>query len=107
MFIIQIASSDRLRLIRKDGRRQRKATKPETSAEPVFGSGDSGGSQAPLESGSRCSCAAGRMSDFKFINDGHKCAVNKRICLSAQYIGDEPISVGYYYFGEDGRMVLN
>ncbi len=42
---------------------------------------------------------------YYFINDGHKYAVNKRIYLSAQYIGDEPISVGYHYFGEDGRML--
>ena len=42
---------------------------------------------------------------YYFINDGHKYAVNKRIYLSAQYIGDEPISVGYHYFGADGRMI--
>ena len=42
---------------------------------------------------------------YYFINDGHKYAVNKRIYLSAKYIGDEPISVGYHYFGEDGRMI--
>ena len=44
---------------------------------------------------------------YYFINDGHKYAVNTRIYLSARFIGDEPIAVGYHYFGEDGRMILD
>ena len=45
--------------------------------------------------------------DYYFINDGHKYAVNKRIYLSAGFIGDEPLAVGYYYFGADGKMVMD
>ena len=41
---------------------------------------------------------------YYFIDDGHKYAKNKRIYLSAQYIGDEPLEVGYYQFGEDGTL---
>ncbi len=41
---------------------------------------------------------------YYFINDGHKYAVNTRVYLSARFIGDEPISVGYHYFGADGKM---
>ncbi len=44
---------------------------------------------------------------YYFINDAHKYAVNTRIYLSARFIGDEPIAVGYHYFGEDGRMILD
>ena len=42
-----------------------------------------------------------------FINDGHKYAKNKRIYLSARFIGDEPLTPGYYYFGADGKMVVD
>ena len=42
--------------------------------------------------------------NYYFIDDGHKYAKNKRIYLSAQYIGDEPLEVGYYQFGADGTM---
>ena len=41
---------------------------------------------------------------YYFIDDGHKYARNKRIYLSAQFIGDEPLEVGYYQFGADGTL---
>ena len=41
---------------------------------------------------------------YYFIDDGNKYAKNKRVYLSAAFIGEEPLEVGYYQFGEDGSI---
>ena len=41
---------------------------------------------------------------YYFIDDGNKYAKNKKVYLSAAFIGDEPLEVGYYQFGADGSM---
>ena len=42
--------------------------------------------------------------NYYFIDDGHKYARNKRVYLSQQFIGEEPIEPGYYNFGDDGTL---
>ncbi len=41
---------------------------------------------------------------YYFIDDGNKYAKNKRVYISAPFIGDLPIDVGYYDFGADGSI---
>ena len=41
---------------------------------------------------------------YYFIDDGNKYAKNKKVYLSAAFIGDEPLEVGYYNFGADGSL---
>ena len=48
-----------------------------------------------------------------FVSDGRKIAVNKTIYLTAEYVkgftypNGAPLTVGYYTFGADGKMVIN
>ena len=50
--------------------------------------------------------------DFYFINDYHKIAKNKRIYLSQRFVegftfeDGTPLSVGYYEFDADGKMII-
>ena len=51
--------------------------------------------------------------DFYFINDYNKIAKNKRIYLSQRFVegftfeDGTPLSVGYYEFDADGKMIIN
>ncbi|MBQ3262119.1 MAG: hypothetical protein IJH52_03010, partial [Oscillospiraceae bacterium] len=51
--------------------------------------------------------------DYYFINDGHKLAKNVTLYLSSRYVDGKTLpdgsvlSVGYYHFDADGKMVLN
>ncbi len=52
--------------------------------------------------------------DFYFINNGkHEIAKNITLYLSAKFVEGKtyadgtPIEVGYYYFGADGKMVID
>ena len=44
--------------------------------------------------------------NYYFINDNNKYAVNKRIYLSARFVDDFDLPVGYYDFDETGKMII-
>ena len=45
--------------------------------------------------------------DYYFINDGDKIAKNTRLYLSATYVNGTDLSVGYYNFDAEGKLILN
>ena len=45
--------------------------------------------------------------DYYFINDGDKIAKNTRLYLSATYVKGTDLSVGYYNFDAEGKLILN
>ena len=50
--------------------------------------------------------------DYYFVNDGHKIAKNKKIYLSAKFVEGKyyadgtMVEVGYHYFDENGKMIV-
>ena len=44
--------------------------------------------------------------DYYFISDAHKYAKSTRLYLSAQFVQDTGLAVGYYEFDEFGRIIL-
>ncbi len=44
--------------------------------------------------------------NYYFINDAHKLAKNKRIYLSQRFVEGTDLSVGYYDFDADGKLVM-
>ena len=51
--------------------------------------------------------------DYYFINDGHQIARSCRLYLGSQFVtghtddNGAPLTVGYYHFDDQGRMILN
>ena len=50
--------------------------------------------------------------DFYFISDAHRIAKDQQVYLTARFVEGKtlpdgtPLTVGYYYFGADGKMVI-
>ena len=44
--------------------------------------------------------------NYYFISDGHKIAKNTKVYLGSQFLTGTTLTVGYYNFDADGKMIV-